>query len=298
MLRGTRARSVTTSLLAVLAATLVVGSPTSVAATDGSTATTVPLRVGTFNIVNSASPDEAETAMRRLLPHVDVAGLQEYEPNERLPSLERLSQLNWGYWKTRYSDPVVYDRTQFQFLSARAARVAPGRMVEDKGTSSGLKYRNDTIAAVVRLLHRASGERIVVINVHATPGATPKGRPNKLMPKRVRMYKEEIRRTVALAAAEQANGRVFFLGDWNINFRADVQVRLDPFPFKQFKQIGYRSIWARESPEIGTQNRALIDGVWATTHPTSRAVLTDFPESDHRPVVVTYALPAPFTQVS
>jgi hypothetical protein len=278
------------ALTAVLAVLALAGPPVSAAADEG-TALTVPIRIGTYNIVNSASPDEAETAMRRLLPHVDVAGLQEYEPNERLPSLDRLGQVGWGYWKTRYSDPVIYDRLQFQFLSARAATVAAGRMVEDKASSTRLKYRNDTVAAVVRLLHRPTGERLVFINVHPTPGATPKGRPNKLMPKRLAMFKEEIRRTAALAADEQAHGRVFFLGDWNINYRADVQVRHKAFAFRQFKLVGYKSVWAAGMPEIGTQNRALIDGVWATTLPTSAQILTDFPESDHRPAVVTYPLP-------
>jgi hypothetical protein len=268
----------------------VIGSPASVAATDATTA--VPIRVGTYNIINSASPSEAETAMRRLLPYVDVAGLQEYEPNERLPSLDRLSQVGWGYWKTRYSDPVIYDRSQFQFLSARAVTVAAGRMVEDKANPSRLKYRNDTVAAVVRLLHRPSGERVVFINVHPTPGATPEGRPSKLLPRRVAMYKEEIRRVVALAAAEQPNGQVFFVGDWNINYKADVRVQRLAFPFQRFKSVGYRSAWAKALPPVGTQNSAVIDGVWTTTDPTSTQVLTDFPESDHRPVVVTYALPS------
>jgi hypothetical protein len=279
------------ALTAVLAVAALVGAPMSSAVDASTTASTLPLRIGTYNIVNSASPDEAETAMRRLLPHVDVAGLQEYEPNERLPSLERLDQVGWGYWKTRYSDPIIYDRLQFQFLSARAVTVADGRMVEDKASSTQLKYRNDTLAAVVRLLYRPTGERLVFINVHPTPGATPKGRPNTLMPRRLGMYKEEIRRTAALAAAEQPNGRVFFLGDWNINYRADVQVRYKPFAFRQFKLVGYKSVWATGMPEIGTQNRALIDGVWATTPPTSAEILTDFPESDHRPTVVTYPLP-------
>ncbi len=95
----------------------------------------------------------------------------------------------------------------------------------------------------------------------------------------------------ALAPIQAHFGRVYLVGDYNIDYFADARHHVSGFPYRQFTHIGYHSMWAGHRPNGGTYGHAVIDGVWARQRPIRRQVLANFRYSDHNPVVATYWLP-------
>lgn len=249
----------------------------------------VQVRVGTYNINLNVAYGRARTAVRRLTERVDVAGLQEFEATSRTRILDELAELGWGYVKPKDGDPVVYDRDDFRLLSSDGVVVAPRGRVEHRRDPSRLKKVGKSIVTVARLWHVPSGRRVVVVDFHAMSKAARGGRPSRTHPRRAERFQREISGVGRIVQREQEYGRVLLLGDWNVDYPDDARVRHPGFPIRRFEGVGVRSMWATQTPNAGTfANGSVIDGIWAEDGPTASAVLTDFPESDHRPVVAVY----------
>ncbi len=291
-------RSCAIAALLSLAGTLLALVPLPAAYADGEPPPAPELRIGTFNIRAGVSLGDFTQAAEAFKPYVDVAGLQEIGANIKNKRL--LADHGWGYYRppSLQQNPVIWRRDLFDFVSARGFRIAKAR---DLGNEhGGAEAKGDSWATVVRLSHRASGQRISVINVHLVRGAVKAGRPWPKRPKLYKLYKAQVAGTVRAVAAERRtygpDQRVYLLGDFNVGWEADRKRHLRPLPFRKYRSIGMRSMW-QGSPDralpYGTHNDALIDQVWSDAAPTSTRILNGIKESDHYPAVATYAMPAP-----
>ena len=105
---------------------------------------------------------------------------------------------------------------------------------------------------VVHLVDRVTGQRLAIVNVHLIPGVIMGGLPVRGIPRHWKLYQRQLARVVAMtrAAAELGPG---------VRARR-LQLRLAPgrgstatrdLPFRSFRAIGYRSMWATENPGKG-----------------------------------------------
>lgn len=290
-------RSVLTAVLA--AAVLSAPSPsyavpTTSTATAPAPAAAAPaeIRIGTYNIRADTRMKAFKRGVRALRAEVDVAGLQEIGSNKKRRYLER--SRSWGYFRPAriQQNPVIWRRSAFALVRGSGYKIAESRSLGDE--PSGGERKKDSTATVVRLRHRATGQRVVVINVHLVKGAVKAGRPWPGRPRTFDLYADQVAGLVKAVRAQRSWGRVFALGDFNVGFEADERWRHRKLPFRKFRAIGFRSMW-QGSPALdkpyGTHQDALIDQVWTGDKPVRTQILRSVKVSDHKPAVATYRLP-------
>jgi hypothetical protein len=253
------------------------------------------LRIGSYNIRAGVDLADFKRGIDALKPEVDVAGLQEIGSNDRNKYLR--SDHDWGYYRPvqLQQNPVIWDRSLFDFLGARGYKIAEKRDLH--GEHTGDEAKGDSYATVVRLRHRPSGQRISFVNVHLVRGAVKGGRPAKGKPHLFELYVDQVAGLIRAVKEERDHAdRVYALGDFNVGYKADAKWRNKKLPFRKFKAIGYRSMW-KQSPYLrksfGTHNDALIDQVWNPADSVDETILRRITVSDHRPAVATYRMPAP-----
>ena len=229
------------------------------------------LRVGTFNL----DRDRAFPAWRRAVVtfrrEVDVAGFQEVSSRAKRRFLA--AGARWGYYGSTPGpdeNPVVWDRRDLRGIGARAVRIAPS-----------------SYATLVRLRHRATGERYAVLNVHLVWGTSA-------AVDRLRLA--QVRGLARAAERQRAAGyRVLALGDFNIDHRADRRTRRPGLPARALGAVGLVSAWESGLPLRGTGSSTLgagfVDNVWSTRRARSVRALQRVSGGQHHPVIARYALP-------
>lgn len=256
-----------------------------------------PVDVGTFNINADMPFKRWKRKVRTFLPHVDVAGLQEVNSREKTSFLEGLGA--WGSFRPAklQQNPVLWRRDVFERRAARGVKIAMARHVghEKPGTPS---WRKASWATVVRLEHRETGLTVSIVNVHLVAGATQDGRPYPDRPRLVDLYRDQVRGMNRVVKVEKgwAEGRVWVIGDFNVNYPADKRWQVRGFPYVRLHDgRGLRSAWeAREEivPGRGSGSRggSYIDNIWAKAGARKVDVLRGIKGSDHYPVVARYRL--------
>jgi endonuclease/exonuclease/phosphatase (EEP) superfamily protein YafD len=146
---------------------------------------------------------------------------------------------------------------------------------------------------VVHLVDRVSGRHLALVDCHLLQGAIKGGRPVPGLPRHRQLYISQLTKVVAAAQHQQGYGSVFVIGDFNAGWVADNRERLPHLPFRQFRSIGFRSMWAAQRPHNGrgTHHDALIDQVWSRQPARGARVLFSLAGySDHLPAVARYHL--------
>jgi exonuclease III len=261
------------------------------------------VRIGTFNVISRATVETFQSAISRLKgpapgpsPYVDVLGLQEIGMNEKNKWL--IADANWGYYRPPQlqQNPVIWDRRQLDFVSGEGVKLSEGDRIEGRN-GGGEEAKTPNWATVVRLFHRATGQQLTFINVHLLTGTIKGGTFVPGRPRAKKMYLHQLRTLLDTVRAERSRSdQVYVLGDFNSGYKEDVRAGKRQLPVKQFKKIGFRSVWANSpllSKKYGTHSNALIDQIWNPSSPVATQILTDIRGSDHKPAVGTYQLPAP-----
>ena len=285
-----------------LAAALLAGVPAAAGGVPATSAALVdqPLRVGTYNIRAGVGQADFEKAVSAFKPMADVIGLQEIGATDRGTYLA--SDSTWGYYRppALQQNPILWNRALFDFVGADGVVIAEKR---DLGTEhSGDEEKGDSLATVVRLVQRSTGQQLSFINVHLVRGAVKGGLPAPGKPKLFDLYTDQVAGTVkAIKNEREKSDEVFVLGDFNVGYEADVKRKHRKLPYMKYTGtkkrpgIGLRSMW-QGSPLLkkayGTHNDALIDQVWSTGNSSAEAIVRTIKASDHSPAVATYQLPA------
>jgi len=265
------------------------------------------VRIGTYNIRAAVSPRTFAAGVRAVLPSVDILGLQEINSKDKARKLAAIRRSGpWDFWR-QYRRNVVRHRhaggaeqTPVLWRSDRFTCTYAGPML-----ASGLislrgelpRYDDDKRHwfTVVHLVDRISGQRIAIVNVHLIQGAVKAGRPVPHLRRHWAIYKTQMTNLIQKVQRQQGYGRVFITGDFNAGWVADERHRHRHLPFRSFRHIGYRSMWATDRPkgDRGTHRDALIDQVFSRQRASSARVLFSVKRySDHRPAVARYGLSA------
>ncbi|MFC6344059.1 hypothetical protein ACFP8W_18915, partial [Nocardioides hankookensis] len=214
---------------------------------------------------------------------VDVAGMQEVTSVAKRRYLLRGRWEAYGTTPGPDENPVIWDGTVFRKVGAQAVRIA--------GKQGRLPA---AYATVVRLVHRASGERYSVLNVHLVYGAVANGRPVPGQAARYRYYVAEVRGLARVVALEQrrAGTRVLVVGDFNDDHVGDREVRNANLPVVRLGARGLVSAWdsVEDLPEDGgtsTVGAGYIDNVWSEQDALSVRTLA-VSGGQHHPVIATY----------
>lgn len=247
------------------------------------------LRVGSFNIDRDRGLVAWRRAVREFRAEVDVAGLQEVSSADRRRFLVDTRWAAYGATPGPDENPVIWDRRDFRRLSAGAVRIA--------GRQGSLPA---SYATVVRLVHRATGQRYAVLNVHLLWGGVRDGRKVPGQHARYRYYVSQVRGLARAVEREQgrAGTRVLVVGDFNVDHQDDRRIRHPGLPTARLGAVGLVSAWDSRDrlPASGgtsTMRAGYIDNVWAAAPARSVRSLRDVTGGQHRPVVATYAVARP-----
>lgn len=264
------------------------------------TAEELVLRDGTYNIRAGVSEAGFEHAIDsfKATGLVDVVGLQEIGSNDRNRHLQK--DHTWGYYRPPQlqQDPVIWRRATYDFVSAQGYLLAKARDLHGEYTGSDAK--GDSYATAVRLVQRASGQRLTFINVHLVRGAVKGGRPAPGKPHLFELYTDQVSGLVQAIKAERGrqvpSDRILVQGDFNVGYVADAKRRNKLLPYRKLTALGLTSMWKGSrylTTTYGTHEDALIDQVWTTGPAATTRIVRTIKDSDHFPAVATYNLPMP-----
>ncbi|WP_028644736.1 endonuclease/exonuclease/phosphatase family protein [Nocardioides sp. URHA0020] len=267
--------------LASLLTTLLLVVPTGAApASHAEPERAVPavIRVGTFNVDRGTGYAAWRRSVRSFRRHVDVAGLQEVNTARKRHFLADGDR--WGYYaRTPGPDvnPVIWDRRDFRRTGAGAVRLA------GRHGSFAPAY-----ATLVRLVHRRTGQRYAVLDVHLAWG-------HDAVPRRAR--RAQLVGLARAARREEAAGRhVLVVGDFNVNHRADRRDGRAGSPTRRLRAAGLVSAWdsgrLRAGGGSSTLGAGYIDQVWAQARAREVRTVRRLSGGQHHPVIARYAVPA------
>ena len=266
------------------------------------------VRVGTFNIRAGVSPTTFAAGVRALLPYVDIAGLQEVNSKDKAAKLAQLRGSGWTFWRQYRTNirrhpnqggaeqqPVLWraDRFVCTFAGPMLASGLYSMRGEPPSSGDGKKHW----FTVIHLVDRVTGQRISIVNVHMLHGAVRGGKPIAGRPRHWHVYVTEMKNLIQKAEQQRGYGRVFVTGDFNSGWVEDKKHRHAHLPFRSFRAINFRSMWATERPHNGrgTHEDSLIDQVYSRQKAGSAQVLFSLKGySDHVPAVARYGLPAAY----
>ncbi len=265
-----------------------------------------PLRIGSFNIRAGVSTQDFSDGVHAFLPYAEVIGLQETNSKDKAQVLANLSSSGWDFYRqyrTHVSShphqngaeqmPVLWHSDRFVCTYAGPALLSDIFLLH--GEKPAFDDNKPHYFTVVHLVDRVTGQKIAILNVHLIPGVIMSGVPNRGMPRHWALYQKQLAHVVAMTRQQQKWGRVFVLGDFNSGWLQDKAHRHRGLPYRSFRAIGYKSMWATENPGKGRGSRAhsLVDQVWSTGKAKSAKVLFSLNHySDHKPVVARYHLSA------
>lgn len=261
--------------------------------------------LASYNIRHALSDEVASADVQRLAATgADVIGLQEMGSRTRRDAV-RAALVDCATCEFRAympngsgpaEVPFLFRDSTFQLLGTGTQLVSEATYVGPDGAGPS------TIAAKyltwVRLLHRATGQEIYVINNHAVASVqAADGGPNYANPERLQLFRQHMDGLSDLVARFEATGAaVFTAGDFNVNYRRDSVLQDPMFPYSRMRPLDvYASYKFLGSPDRGTQveGTRLIDQISSSDHPaivpTEQSILTGY-SSDHRPVLVRYAV--------
>ena len=266
------------------------------------------LRVGTYNIRAGVSVTRFAEGVKALLPYVDIAGLQEVNSKEKARELHNLESRGWHFWRQYRTHipqhpqsggaeqvPVVWRADRFVCTYAGPFLASDIHDMKGELPTWDADQRQRHWFTVIHLVDRVTGQRLSIINVHVIHGAVTGGRPAPGRARHWHVYVDQLTNLIAKVKKERAYGRVLVTGDFNAGWVADEAHRHRDLPFRTFRAIEFKSMWATERPKgaKGTHGAALIDQVYGREEAASAEVLFGIDAySDHLPAVARYDIPS------
>ncbi|MGZ4451356.1 MAG: hypothetical protein ACXVD1_00335 [Nocardioides sp.] len=256
------------------------------------------LRIGTFNLDADVPLDTWRTAVGQFLPYTDIAGMQEVAGKAKKEVLEGLPGIG-SYVPQHTQDPILWNDSLYSLVGGRSAPMAAGRRVEAP-VGRGTIWQPTKKATVARLRNRATGQVLSVIDVHMLHQAVDKGKPVKGVPRRVRMYKDQVKGLDRIIATERSwsGGRVWVLGDFNDNYMADKELHRRALAYSHLHRHHLVASWetrGRIKPGRGTStgNGSYLDAIYALQPAASVRVLRQsrFDIGQHYPLLSSYNVP-------
>jgi hypothetical protein len=266
------------------------------------------VRVGTFNIRAGVSVSTFAAGVKALLhAGVDIVGLQEINSKDKAQKLAQIKQSGtWDFWRQyRHNipshphqggteqNPVLWRSDRF--VCTYAGPMLASGLISLRGETPKWDDDRRHWFSVVHLVDLITGQRLSIVNIHMIPGAITGGVPLKREPRHWKVYVTEMTNLIQKVENQRGYGTVFVMGDFNAGWVADEKHRHRHLPFRSFRSVGFRSMWATQRPRDGkgTHGHALIDQVYAHRSAASARVLFALKGySDHVPAVARYRLPA------
>lgn len=249
------------------------------------------IRIASYNIIHKVSVSTFGKAVGDLLPLVDIAALQEVRDKSKKAILEDIQKDGiWDVYVPQGEQNTVLWRTsRFSDVSRDLYEISPRWFIGNENPKQG-KYIDPKRATVVRLEDQRTKKIFSVINVHLMNGAIQGGKMRPGVPKTYALLVHEIEQLKAIVSKEKARSdQVFVLGDFNIGWVLDSQVRKRELVFRSMKSRGLVANWATEHPRRrGTQQEALLDQIYSEEKALKARVL-GLNYSDHRPAYGLYA---------
>lgn len=276
---------------------------------------TAGLELASYNIRHALSDGTAATDVRRLAATgVDVIGLQEMSARTRRNAvLAEVQNCDTCVMRGVFFDspanigavPILYRSDRFDLYDSGSVMLSDRTFIGTKG--AGPAELPPKYVTWVKLQERRTGRFFYVLNSHAVASVQAKdGGPNTNQ-RRLAVYRKHMDGLKSLVAQmKRRQVGVFVLGDLNVNYRRDREVRDSLFPYVNMAEVQVTASYeALGLPATGTHARMdgtstsrLIDYVYYMPRnpftPASQSILSGY-ASDHRPLVVGFDLTGPGT---
>jgi endonuclease/exonuclease/phosphatase (EEP) superfamily protein YafD len=279
---------------------------TAAAAAPQPVASTV--RIASFNTAAMSSTRQGFNDVKSLLAAgTDIVALQEMSSWARREKVRtRLldcETCTWDGWipvpAVQGGQPILWRSDKFTLLGRDWIEVAPETYVGPRGAGPSTMHAKYVVR--VRLLDKATGRTIWILNNHFVPTVQSSDGGRNDQRKRIQLYAKHMAGLQAVmdkVANEEGGGLVFITGDFNVNYRKD-KVKQDPiFPYAALGAMKFRSSYNKlGEPATGTHvlgngfDKRLID--YVNYKPTRRVIamsqrIVTGMNSDHRPLVVDF----------
>lgn len=241
------------------------------------------MRAGTYNTAFTVPDHEFIDDLDRLLPQVDLIGFQEFGDANDRRNLAAAAKKH-GFIVFRGKDescPIAYHAGTFELLDSGSHFLSPSTFVGKEGAGpSTLKEKH---LNWIKVRHRVTGRIFYFGNCHLAPSI--------YLAPRMELHIQQIANIKAWADSKGDN--VIFVGDFNIDHKADARTRKPGSPYVKFTPS---RIWSTYrtlgTPAIGTHGRRFIDYVFYRENkeafsPLSHSVLRGY-SSDHKPFLATF----------
>jgi endonuclease/exonuclease/phosphatase (EEP) superfamily protein YafD len=257
------------------------------------------LTVCTLNVLHRRRTEAIHADILRLIRvGADVICLQEMGGHARAlrnlphPWRSHLPGFTAGKPGGRRETPIVYNSAKLRLVHKGFRHVSDPQNVE-KG-AGGSNVAEKTVTWIL-VRHRASRQPIAILNTHAVASIENNGHPAESRPRRLAVFAALMRvLTDMVTSRVRAGQMVLVCGDLNVNYRTDVQVRDERFPFRVFQEMGVHASYRwLGMPKMGTRRTRLIDYVAYTVDPDITPIRHSILQhcgSDHRPYLVTFRL--------
>jgi hypothetical protein len=245
----------------------------------------VLLRVGTYNAWRESTAAGVRADMLKLLPQVDVIGLQEsyhwinvlrdvgreFGFELLVPDGPAQARNNPILYRTSVLRPAGQLVTELGSPKSKIARLTPARYIN-----------------WMRFYHNETKRYVCLFNTHFNQHVEFRGRPRPLP--RVRLYARHMKVLTTMMHRRAANRVVLATADWNVNAKSDKGYRW--FPRAAMAEIHARSNYAALGFPSGggTDSFRFIDAVFAVNHPFYRFVeqkIIRGLNSDHNALITT-----------
>ncbi len=275
------------------------------------TSSSPSFRVATLNIRHGLSDADAVSDVVKLSnAGADLVGLQEMGSAQRRNAVRaRVVDCATCPYDTYMPTgsgpaeiPILFRSDKFTLLSKDTRKVSDRTYVGPDG--AGPSWIAPKYLTYVQLRHKLTGQVLYLINNHTVASVQASdGGPNWDNRERLELYRKHMNALKALITEFKATGAaVLTTGDFNVNYRSDSVIRHELFPYRNMEQVRvFTSFKYLGTPERGTHvnkngnSSRIIDYVSAVEHPAlaarDQAVLLGY-NSDHRPVLVRYAVTA------
>ncbi len=270
------------------------------------------MTIASWNTLFTNSTSNIKKGSSAVSSKADIIGFQElHQPDRRKAMRDTLLCSSCAYagyvhnYSTDGSNPgslaIVWKKSRFNVISSGYYKVSDPETIKTSTGTTGNRISAKWITWA-KLSDKSTGKEFYVLNTHTVASLESRGKPMSGEGDRVANYKHHMDVLTSKLKVLKASGLpVFVTGDFNVNYRYDVNVHYKDFPYARLGTVGVHSNWQRLnlagiSKSIGSHGdgNRIIDYVWigdnAAVYPKTLAISGSRYGSDHSPVYLTLNL--------
>lgn len=280
------------------------------------TPTTAGFKIASWNVLGGGgtgtnTKENIVAGLKGILASAQIVGLQEFHNDvKRRYVRDKLLCSSCAYTgyvqnydydgSSAASVGIIWNKASFSTVSKGYQKVSDRITGINDSTGTNMAVSAKWIAWV-KLKEKVTGKQFYLLNTHTVASVESEGMPNTNTVRLANHLKHMDTLTTLVKKFQAENIPVFVTGDFNVNYRYDVEKKYVDFPYARMGALGIRSGWdhlnlAGIDPTQATQGSTarIIDYVFSWSRPDvsydTVAIGSNRYGSDHNPVYLGLTL--------